>query len=174
MASLVGIIKYICRLVVFNNVTYFNREIIMKFSLLFLIVFISSCASKTNQQPVKDSLAIKATTLQEKKVIVLQTLAKHPEFTQLKKEEIKKILITSLEKTEKLRERESQLLQQIIQYTIVKKGSYGQIVALKSELRTVYDSKFNNFDKAITKLKNIVGITAQNKEFVREISPFMF
>ena len=145
----------------------------MRLVLLIVVSFIGACASNHDLKPVTDSLQIQARTFAEKKVIIRKTLANHPEFSQDKKEEIKNILISSLERTEKLRERESQLLQQIFRYTIEKQGSFKQIVALKSELRTVYDRKFENFNKAITRLKKVVGIKAKNKELVSDIAVIM-
>lgn len=138
--------------------------------LFFMLLIVTSCASHKNQNKlVRESYKLEPKTLEEKKVDVHRMLEKHSEFDSATKDKIENILIKSLEVTQKLRIRESQLVQQISNYTIVKQASYGQMVKLKSELKKIYNTKYLNFETAINNLKEIVGIKEFNDSIMQDI-----
>jgi Zn-dependent metalloprotease len=138
--------------------------------LFFMLLIVTSCASHKNQNKlVRESYKLEPKTLEEKKVDVHRMLEKHSEFDSATKDKIENILIKSLEVTQKLRIRESQLVQQISNYTIVKKANYQELVKLKAELKNLYNTKYINFETAINNLKDIVGIKEFNDSIMQDI-----
>jgi hypothetical protein len=138
----------------------------MKF--LFFLIVLSSCASHNNKV-VDESYDLNPKSLKAKKAHVHEMLGKHNEFDSATKDKIEKILISSLETSQKLRIRESQLVQQISNYTIVKKANYQELVKLKAELKNLYNTKYINFETAINNLKEIVGIKEFNDSIMQDI-----
>jgi len=137
--------------------------------ILILLLALTGCATKNNNKLVKESYDLTPKSLEQKKMDVHKMLGIHKEFDETTKLKIENILISSLEKSQKLRERESQLVQQISNYTIVKKASYDEMVKLKSELKKLYNTKYKNFESAINRLKKIVGIKQFNSSLMEDI-----
>jgi hypothetical protein len=137
--------------------------------ILIILLVLTGCATHKNNKLVDESHNLTPKTLEEKKAHVHEMLSKHSEFDNGTKAKIEKILISSLDKSKELRERESQLIQQISTYTIVKKASYDEMVKLKSELKKLYNTKYKNFESAINRLKKIVGIKQFNSSLMEDI-----
>ena len=137
--------------------------------ILIILLVLTGCATHQHNKLVDESHSLTPKSLEEKKAHVHEMLAKHSEFDSATKIKIEKILISSLNKSKELRERESQLIQQISTYTIVKKASYDEMVKLKSELKKLYNTKYKNFESAINRLKKIVGIKQFNSSLMEDI-----
>ncbi len=139
----------------------------MKVLLLCLFVLVG-CATKLDKKPVVESKDIEPISFKQKKVRLRALLDSHPEFNKETKVKIENLLIGAIEEGQKLKMRESQLIQQVARYTLVEQGSYSQIKKLKSALKKVYETKYNNISKTIDKLKKIVGIAPVNKSLIND------
>jgi len=137
----------------------------MKFILLSMLV-LAGCATKEDRKLVVESKKIEPISYEQKKVRIRKVLDNHPELNKSKKENVEKLLIGAIERNEKLRIRESQLIQQVARYTLVESGTFTQIKKLKLELKKVYDKKYVNISETIEKLKAIVGINIVNRSLM--------
>lgn len=137
----------------------------MKFILLSMLV-LAGCATKEDRKLVVESKKIEPVSYEQKKVRIRKVLDNHPELNKSKKENVEKLLIGAIERNEKLRIRESQLIQQVAKYTLVESGTFTQIKKLKLELKKVYDKKYVNISETIEKLKAIVGINIVNRSLM--------
>ena len=137
----------------------------MKFILLSMLV-LAGCATKADKKLVVESKKIEPISYEQKKVRIRKVLDNHPELNKSKKENVEKLLIGAIERNEKLRIRESQLIQQVARYTLVESGTFTQIKKLKLELKKVYDKKYVNISETIEKLKAIVGINIVNRSLM--------
>ena len=137
--------------------------------ILILLFVLTGCATKNSSKLVAESYDLIPKSLEQKKMDVHEMLGSHKEFNEATKLKIENILISSLEKSQTLRERESQLVQQISNYTIVKKASFDEMVKLKLELKKLYNTKYKNFESAINRLKKIVGIKQFNSSLMEDI-----
>ena len=141
------------------------KENLMKFILLSMLV-LAGCATKEDRKLVVESKKIEPISYEQKKVRIRKVLDNHPELNKSKKENVEKLLIGAIERNEKLRIRESQLIQQVAKYTLVESGTFTQIKKLKLELKKVYDKKYVNISETIEKLKAIVGINIVNRSLM--------
>jgi len=141
------------------------KENLMKFILLSMLV-LAGCATKEDRKLVVESKKIEPVSYEQKKVRIRKVLDNHPELNKSKKENVEKLLIGAIERNEKLRIRESQLIQQVAKYTLVESGTFTQIKKLKLELKKVYDKKYVNISETIEKLKAIVGINIVNRSLM--------
>jgi hypothetical protein len=141
------------------------KENLMKFILLSMLV-LAGCATKEDRKLVVESKKIEPISYEQKKVRIRKVLDNHPELNKSKKENVEKLLIGAIERNEKLRIRESQLIQQVARYTLVESGTFTQIKKLKLELKKVYDKKYVNISETIEKLKAIVGINIVNRSLM--------
>ena len=137
--------------------------------LLFLSFLLAGCANLSDREPVEMSKLLKAKSFEEKKELLKNMVDLHEEFDISTKNKIKSLLLRSLDQAKDLKKRESQLIQEILRQTIVKKASYDQMIILKKELKHLYQLKYRNFEKAITKLKEIVGIKPRNESLFEEL-----
>ncbi|MAZ49059.1 MAG: hypothetical protein CME65_10875 [Halobacteriovoraceae bacterium] len=139
----------------------------MKALLIGLFVLIS-CA-QTEKAVVKQAKKLEPKTIAEKRVKIKTVLNNHPEFSKSQRDKIEKVLMSALDRSETLRAKESQLIQQILNKTIVDKGSYNELLALKSEINKVYEQKYSNVDKTVSELKELIGISPKNNAITEEI-----
>lgn len=139
----------------------------MKALLIGLFVLIS-CA-QTEKAVVKQAKNLEPKTIAEKRVKIKTVLNNHLEFNKSQREKIEKVLMSALDRSELLRDKESQLIQQILNKTIVDKGSYNELLALKSEINKVYEQKYSNVDKTVSELKELIGISPKNNAITEEI-----
>jgi len=139
----------------------------MKFILLSMLV-LAGCATKADKKLVVESKKIEPISYEQKKVRIRKVLDNHPELNKSKKENVEKLLIGAIERNEKLRIRESQLIQQVARYTLVESGTFTQIKKLKLELKKVYNKKYDNVSETIEKLKSIVGINIVNRSLMND------
>ena len=106
---------------------------------------------------------------QTEKAVVKQAKNLEPKTIAEKRVKIKTVLNNHLEFNKSLRDKESQLIQQILNKTIVDKGSYNELLALKSEINKVYEQKYSNVDKTVSELKELIGISPKNNAITEEI-----
>lgn len=141
--------------------------------ILFLLL-LTSCASSSKNEVVMSSKELKPKTLEQKKIDIKKMIAENKNYDAKKKERLEEILITAINKSHELRVRESQLIQQITNYTIVEKGKYDDLVSLKKELKQLYKQKYKNFEQATNDLKKCVGISLNNQELLDDERLDMF
>jgi hypothetical protein len=130
------------------------------------MLVLAGCATKADKKLVVESKKIEPISYEQKKVRIRKVLDNHPELNKSKKENVEKLLIGAIERNEKLRIRESQLIQQVARYTLVESGTFTQIKKLKLELKKVYNKKYDNVSETIEKLKAIVGINVVNRSLM--------
>jgi hypothetical protein len=135
--------------------------------ILACLFILTGCATKADKRPVVESKKIKPLTYEQKDQRISKVLTKHPEFTKEVRAKVKTLLSNAFDKAEKLRIRESQLVQQLGRYTLVKQGTSTQIKKLKMELKKVYNKKYDNVSMTIDKLKKIVGIKSVNENLMK-------
>lgn len=142
----------------------------MKILILSFILF--SCAS--NKEVIIEAQNLPVKTLAEKKLKVKQILSTHKELEAEQLKKLEKLLIGSLEKLEELRAQESKLIQQIMNKTLVDKGSYEDLVTLRKALKKVYLAKNENFDSMTAAVKRVVGIKPENLSLAEDIGGMDF
>ena len=136
-------------------------------SLVIIFLFLTSCAQ--TPQVVKEAKQLTPTSIEEKRVRIKEILANHKEFNSEKRAKIEKVLMNTLDRSEALRAKESQLIQQIFNKTIVNKGTYNELLALKSAMDDVYDKKYQNVERTVKELKELVGIDPKNNVITEEV-----
>lgn len=142
----------------------------MKLGLLFtLLIAITGCATKAEKKIIEESKRNTPITLEQKKQLLKNLISKHDEFDKATKKKLEKSLISTLDRAQKLRDRESQLIQEILDQTLVKKTNYDLVLRLKKELKEVYSKKYANFNRAIIELKKVVGIRPDNQSLSSDL-----
>lgn len=134
---------------------------------LLMLLFVG-CASDKNHQIIKESQNLPVKSIEQKKADIKEMVSEHSELDRNKREKVEKILISSVDRTDKLRKRESQLIQQITNYTIVQKGTHKQLSVLKSELNDLYKEKYKNYEVAIGQLKDVLGLKPENQQLIQD------
>jgi hypothetical protein len=135
--------------------------------LIFIILF--SCAHQANNEVVTNAYNLPVHTFAEKKASLIAMIDNHSEFDQATKTKIETLLINSLETAERLRQKESQLISQIGRKTLVEKGQYDDLLALKKEMKSIYEKKYKNIDLTVSQLKKIIGIKPANDSLLQDI-----
>lgn len=136
--------------------------------LIMTLLILTSCA-QTKPKVVRQADEFTPQTIEQKREKIKEVLANHNEFKAEEREKIEKVLMKALDKSEALRERESQLLQQVFNKTLCDKGTYNEIGALRVEMNKVYAMKSENIESTLKKLKDLVGIDPKNTVLSSEI-----
>ena len=140
----------------------------MKLIVMLSILILTACSSTKKTDVVAEAKKLPAKTIDEKRKTITQMLDEHSEIKKELKGQLERTLLAALDRTEELRVKESQLIQQISIYTIVKKGSYAQLASLKEELKKVYQNKYENFDNTISRLKTLLGVIPANERLLED------
>jgi hypothetical protein len=128
-----------------------------------------SCATKLDRTHIEDSRQNPIKTYEEKKMLIKQMISSHNEFDQATKDKLEKSLLRTIDRAKALKERESQLIQEVLKQSLVKKASYDNMVVLKKELKKLYNRKYSNLERAIIELKQVIGIKPINESLSRDI-----
>lgn len=137
-------------------------------AILISLFILTSCA-QTKPTVVKQAYDIEPKSIEQKREKIKDVLASHKEFKSDQRAKIEKVLMAALDKSEKLRVKESQLIQQILNKTIVEKGSYNELLTLKKEMDKLYEEKYSNVDKTVNQLKSLIGIDPKNDTITEEL-----
>jgi len=140
------------------------------FGLMSLLIILSSCATNQEKAVIENANTNPVKSYEQKKELIKEIISTHNEFNLATKEKLEKSLLASLDRAQNLKDKESQLIQEVLKQSIVKKASYENLVVLKKELKNLYKEKYKNFETAINDLKQIVGIKPENQGFYDDLS----
>jgi hypothetical protein len=138
--------------------------------LLVVLFFVMGCASTPKNSPViREANQLPVKTYQQKKAKITKVLNSHKEISQEDREVIEKTLFDALDKSKMLRERESKLILQAINLTLVEKGKFRELVLIKSELKKIYGQKYEHLEETINTLKQKIGIKPANAPLMEDL-----
>ena len=144
----------------------------MKYLSFFMLSYLFfACAHNPNKGVEKSVEVYESKNHSEIENDVQKLLNNHPEFDTTIKEKIREILLFSLEENKRLKEKESQYAQHLIQLTLVEKSSYGEIAKLRKAMSWNYRQKIKLFEKTALDLKKVIGIKQASTDTNSSIIP---